>query len=78
MKPDATALKAGAHKALGAYGRTVGESLDKAVAHLRDRPARLDECIRALMIDVPRAVVWQNIRNLSARAKKIEGLSDHR
>lgn len=78
MKPDATALKAGAHKALGAYGRTVGESLDKAVAHLRDRPARLDECIRALMIHAPRAVVWQNIRNVSARAKKIEGLLDHR
>lgn len=74
MKPDTTALKAGAHKAVDAYGETVGESLNKAVTHLRDRPQRLDEYIRALKIDAPRAVVWQNIRDLSARSTKIEGL----
>jgi nucleotidyltransferase AbiEii toxin of type IV toxin-antitoxin system len=74
MKPDTIALKAGARKAVDAYGETVGESLDKAVAYLRDRPQRLDECIRALRIDVPRAVVWQSIRDLSARSAKIEGL----
>jgi hypothetical protein len=74
MRPDTTALKAGAHKAVDAYGETVGESLNKAVTHLRDRPQRLDEYIRALKIDAPRAVVWQNIRDLSARSTKIEGL----
>ncbi len=74
MKPDTTALKAGTHKAVGAYGRTVGESLDEAVSHLRDRPQRLDECIRALKIDAPRAAVWQSIRDLFARSAKIEGL----
>ncbi len=74
MKPDTTALKAGARKAVGAYGRTVGQSLDKAVTYLRDRPQRLDECIRALKIDAPRAAVWQSIRDLSARCAKLEGL----
>ncbi|MBM6400028.1 nucleotidyl transferase AbiEii/AbiGii toxin family protein [Phycicoccus sonneratiae] len=74
MSPDTTALKAGAHKAVDAYGETVGESLNKAVTHLRDRPQRLDEYIRALKIDAPRAVVWQNIRDLSARSRKIESL----
>jgi hypothetical protein len=74
MKPDAAALKAGAHKAVDAYGRTVGESLNSAVTYLHERPHRLDEYSRALKIDAPRAVVWQNIRDLSARCAKIEVL----
>ena len=74
MKPDTVALKAGARKAVDAYGKTVGESLDNAVTYLRDRPQRLDESIRALKIDAPRAAVWQSIRDLSARCGKIEGL----
>jgi hypothetical protein len=73
MKPDSIALKAGARKAVDAYGKTVGESLNNAVAHLQERPQRLDEYIRALKIDAPRAVVWQRIRELSARCAKIEG-----
>jgi hypothetical protein len=75
MKPDAAALRAGAHKAVDAYGKTVGESLNNAVSYLHERPHRLDEYIRALKVDAPRAVVWQSIRDLSARCAKIEGLS---
>lgn len=74
MKADTAVLTAGAHKAVDAYGTTVGESLNNAVTYLRERPHRLDEYIRALKIDAPRAVVWQSIRNLSARCAKIEGL----
>ncbi len=74
MKPDITALRTGARKAVDAYGTTVGESLNKAVTYLQDRPQRLDDYIRALKIDAPRAVVWQSIRDLSARCAKIEGL----
>jgi hypothetical protein len=74
MKPDTAALKAGAHKAVDAYGKTVGESLNNAVTYLHERPHRLDEYIRALKIDAPRAAVWQSIRDLSARCAKIEGL----
>lgn len=48
MEPDTAALNAGARKAVDAYGKTVGESLDTAVTYLRDRPQRLDEYIRAL------------------------------
>ena len=67
-------LHAGARKAVDAYGKTVGESLNKAVTYLQDRPQRLDESIRALRIDVPRAAVWQSIRDLSARCAKLEFL----
>lgn len=74
MRPDTTALEAGARKAIDAYGATVGESFNKAVTYLQDRPQRLDDYIRALKIEVPRAVVWQSIRELSARCAKIEGM----
>lgn len=74
MNADTTDLNAGAHKAVDAYGETVGDSLDRAVIHLRHRPQRLDECIRALRIDAPRAVVWQRIRDLSARCAKLDVL----
>jgi len=74
MNPDTIALKAGARKAVDAYGKAVGESLDNAVTYLQDRPQRLDDYIRALKIEAPRAAVWQSIRDLSARCAKIEGL----
>ncbi|MFZ2504492.1 MAG: nucleotidyl transferase AbiEii/AbiGii toxin family protein [Nocardioides sp.] len=74
MNPGIPALTAGARKAVDAYGKTVGESLNKAVAYLRDRPQRLDDYLRALKVDAPRAVVWQSIRHLSARSAQIEGL----
>ena len=74
MKPDIVALRTGARKAVDAYGTTVGDSLNKAVTYLKDRPQRLDDYIRALKIDAPRAVVWQRIRELSARAARIEDL----
>lgn len=75
MKPDTIALESGASKAVEAYGATIGESLNKAIDYVRERPHRLDESIHALKIDVPRAVVWQSIRELSARCAKVEGLT---
>ncbi len=74
MRPDTTALKAGARKAVDAYGKTVGESLEGAITFLQARPQRLDDYIRALKIEAPRAVVWQSIRDLSARCAAVEGL----
>ncbi|MGL5824763.1 MAG: nucleotidyl transferase AbiEii/AbiGii toxin family protein [Nocardioides sp.] len=74
MKPDTAALESGARKAVDAYGKTVDQSLNNAVARLHERPHRLDHCIRALKIDAPRAVVWQSIRDLSARCRKVEAL----
>ncbi|WP_051552003.1 nucleotidyl transferase AbiEii/AbiGii toxin family protein [Nocardioides sp. URHA0020] len=74
MRPDTAALKAGARKAFDAYGKTVGESLSSAISYLREHPHRLDQYIRALNIEAPRAAVWQSVRDLSARCARIEGL----
>ena len=68
MRPTVPELRAGGAKAVEAYGRTIGESLTKAVDRLRERPDRLDECVRALQVEAPRAVVWQAIRTLVRRS----------
>ncbi|MCO7218936.1 nucleotidyl transferase AbiEii/AbiGii toxin family protein [Klenkia sp. PcliD-1-E] len=72
MAPKTTELVAGAEKAVGAYGRSVGASLRSAVEQLRERPQRLDECMRALAMRAPRAVLWQSIRDVASRCAGIE------
>lgn len=74
MNPEVTALRAGAGKAVDAYGATVGVSLHRAIEHLRERPQRLDECMRALSMDSARATLWQHIRTLAARCAEVDGL----
>jgi hypothetical protein len=74
MAPAPETLRAGAAKAVAAYGATVGASLHDAVDQLRRRPQRLDECMRALTMNVPRAVVWQRIRDVATRCAGIDGL----
>ncbi|WP_216903776.1 nucleotidyl transferase AbiEii/AbiGii toxin family protein [Nocardia alni] len=65
MSPSRDLLRAAAAKAASAYGSSIERDLTKAVAALRDRPGRLDRCMQALrMTDVPKAVLWQQIRAL--------------
>lgn len=61
----APSLKLAKEKAAGAYGASVEQDLEKAIRALGTRKGRLEECMEALrMGDVPRAVVWQRIRDL--------------
>jgi len=76
MKASASALSAGAEKAADAYGPSVGDALRRAVGYLRERPQRLDRCLEALRMSVPRASVWQAIRDFEARCAKIPLLQE--
>jgi hypothetical protein len=52
-------------KAEVAYGSSVRRSLARAVQALRDRPHRLEACMKALgMTSLSRAQLWQRIRRL--------------
>lgn len=58
-------LQAACAKAEGAYGTSVRKALANAVEALRQRPHRLDECMRALAITtVTKAQLWARIRSL--------------
>ena len=52
-------------KAEEAYGASVRAALAKAIASLRNRPSRLQDCMQALsMTTVSRAALWQKMRRL--------------
>ncbi len=56
------------NKASEAYGESVSRDLKKAIARLKEHSERLDDCMDALKItDVPKALLWDRIRNLGKR-----------
>jgi len=66
MKPTRALLKRAVEKARAAYGDSVERDLAKAIAHLRERPQRLDACMQAMHITgVPKAVLWSRIKALA-------------
>lgn len=53
-------------KAAAAYGDSIERDLSRAIARLRERRGRLEECMAALKLEtVPKAVVWNKIRRLN-------------
>lgn len=70
MAPAPGLLRAALAKAEAAYGPSVKADLSKAIAFLRERPLRLEECMRAMRMEtVSRALLWQRIRNLERAAR---------
>jgi hypothetical protein len=70
MAPPPPLLRAAVAKAESAYGASIKVDLAKAIGYLRERPLRLDECMRAMRMDtVSRALLWQRIRNLERAAR---------
>lgn len=68
MQPARPLLRGAIDKAAGAYGDSIEASLDKAIADLRQRPQRLDDCLGALqMRAVSKAQLWARIKALGKR-----------
>lgn len=66
MQPGKALLAAAIDKARAAYGDSVVADLSKAVEALRQRPQRLDHCMRAMaMTTVSKAMLWARIRALA-------------
>ena len=68
MAPQPALLSAAVTKAESAYGASVVVDLATAIAQLKNRPGRLERCMQAMDIRMPRALVWQRIRALERRA----------
>lgn len=69
MVPAKPLLQAALAKAEMAYGSSIRTDLGKAVALLRERPQRLEQCMQALaMSSTPKALLWDRIRSLARRA----------
>jgi hypothetical protein len=64
--PDRRTLTHGLRKARAAYGESVFDDAQSAIASLRDRDRAVERCQHALGMTQPRAVVVDRLRRLSA------------
>ncbi|HUD42878.1 MAG TPA: nucleotidyl transferase AbiEii/AbiGii toxin family protein [Dokdonella sp.] len=64
MKPPLPLLRAAVAKAEQAYGTAILRDLGKALDRLKGREGWLDRCMKAMAMQVPRALIWQRLRLL--------------
>ncbi len=64
LPPPLPLLRQAVVKAEQAYGASVCRDLDKAIARMRERQGWLERCMKALDMEMPRALLWQKIRAL--------------
>jgi hypothetical protein len=64
MQPKGKLLKQALAKAQRAYGQSIELDLAKAVDQLLAREGRLERCMTAMQVNVPKALLWQRIRAL--------------
>ncbi|NRF67602.1 nucleotidyl transferase AbiEii/AbiGii toxin family protein [Aquincola sp. S2] len=67
MAPGKPLLRQAIDKAKGAYGESIEKDLAKAIADLRERPHRLNHCMRMMqMTSISKALLWSRIKALGA------------
>jgi hypothetical protein len=64
MKPSLALLRSAVEKAETAYGQAIRQDLDKALQRLQNRHGWLERCMQAMAMNLPKAVVWQQLRAL--------------
>jgi len=64
MEPAANVLRAAREKARTAYGESIDRDLAKAIDRFARHPDHLDDCMRALQMHIPRALLWKRMRAL--------------
>ncbi len=64
MQPSLGLLRSAVAKAEQAYGESILRDLAKAVDRLHSREGLLERCMKAMAMDLPKALVWQRLRAL--------------
>ena len=64
MNPSLALLRSAVVKAETAYGQSIRKDLDKAINRMQSRHGWLERCMQTLAMDLPKAVVWKQIRKL--------------
>jgi hypothetical protein len=70
MRPGLPLLRQALAKAESAYGQAVSADLAKAIERLRTRTGWLERCMQAMQMQVPKAVLWQQIKALTKALPK--------
>ena len=64
MTPTLPMLRKAVAKAEQAYGQSICQDLDKAIGRLRTRCDWMDRCMKAMAMNIPKAVLWKRVRAL--------------
>lgn len=64
MRPGLALLRQAIAKAEAAYGQAIRVDLGKAIQRLQDRQGWLERCMQTMAMTMPKALVWQRVRNL--------------
>jgi len=64
MNLSVVQLRAAVDKAEQAYGQSICRDLAKAIDRAERRVGWLDRCMQAMVMELPKAVLWQKIRHL--------------
>lgn len=75
MKPSHKLLGDALGKAARAYGTDITRDLRDAIRNLLTRSGWLERCMQAMDVNVPRALLWKNIRTLQTRLENFETTS---
>lgn len=64
MQPRLPLLRQAIAKAEAAYGQAIRVDLRKAIHQLQQRQDWLERCMQAMAMTLPKALLWQRVRNL--------------
>lgn len=64
LSPTKTEFKLAIAKALQAYGDSIHKDLHKAINKLLIRDGHLEECMKMLKMEIPKALLWQKLNDL--------------
>lgn len=64
MQPRLSLLRQAIAKAEAAYGQAIRVDLGKAIHQLQQRQGLLERCMQTMAMTLPKALVWQRVRNL--------------
>ena len=64
LQPGLPLLRQAIAKAEVAYGHAIRIDLEKAIQQLQQRQGWLERCMQAMAMRLPKALIWQRLRNL--------------
>jgi len=64
MQPQLPLLRQAIVKSETAYGEAICGDLEKAINRLQHRQGWFDHCMQSMAMTLPKALVWQRVRNL--------------
>jgi hypothetical protein len=70
-------LRGAIAKAEAAYGQAIRADLEKAIHRLQQRQGWLERCMQAMNMTLPKALVWQRVRNLNKCLISIESAKEN-